>query len=539
MPDRLEHASDEEHGPLLDLPMGGLLSELLASEGADPADVTDASAERIVVEMRQQLESEAVPSPAVAAGPAAQADAEVEVWDGGDIAMPGLLADLIQLDQAARESVVASTPVAGYETAQAAGEPAPAMPESFTLLRAEGGEAHAADPASLLASLPLRDDAAVEPVPEADAETVGTVQTEPAPAVPEAASFTRLAIPELFSLLSAEPEAEIEPDGGALPELPAEAAPRIEDSRPDHAHVAGPDGAPDLVEVGEASADSEPLAAPPSLAKSLFAIGDELDDLYFEGEPEISAALPAAEREPGGGAEPAPALEQLSQQAELPDSFAPAAALAEAAQMLLGDDGGGPKNSKTSELTSLIDRIDGEIAASPVIPTEVVQTPDKEFERFVVFRLGGHSFGLHMKLVREVEKAGRVTVVPSAPSILRGLINLRGEILPLIDPRPLLGIEPAGWTGGGYLVVVQAHGDEMPVALLVDELGGVAPVDPASVTPVYGSDGLRAGLAGHALGQAEHRGRSVVLLDHRRLVTDEALLEAVESRGMELEEAGR
>jgi chemotaxis signal transduction protein len=75
------------------------------------------------------------------------------------------------------------------------------------------------------------------------------------------------------------------------------------------------------------------------------------------------------------------------------------------------------------------------------------------------------------------------------------------------------------------------------VALLVDELGGVAPVDPASVQPVYRSNDLRDVLTGHVLGQAEHRGRSVLLLDHRRLITDEALLNAVEGSRMELEEA--
>jgi len=107
------------------------------------------------------------------------------------------------------------------------------------------------------------------------------------------------------------------------------------------------------------------------------------------------------------------------------------------------------------------------------------------------------------------------------------LINLRGEILPLIDPKPLLGLEPAGWPPTGYLVVVQAGGEEMPAALLVEELGGVALVDPASVLiPVDDADsGATAGE--HFLGQADHRGRTVLLLDHRRLVTAEALLESV------------
>ena len=98
--------------------------------------------------------------------------------------------------------------------------------------------------------------------------------------------------------------------------------------------------------------------------------------------------------------------------------------------------------------------------------------------------------------------------------------------MPLIDPKPLLGLEPAGWPPTGYLVVVQTGSEEMQAALLVEELGGVALVDPASVAITGDSPDEAA--AEHLLGQAEHRGRTVLLLDHRRLLTAEALIEAVE-----------
>jgi purine-binding chemotaxis protein CheW len=571
MPDRLEHANNQEHGPLSDLPLGGLLSELLASEGVDPANIAEEAMECGVSEQPFHVSPESVTASSPPVDPAPPEDGS-EAWLESGIAMPGLLADLFHLDQAARQPDVVAQPVAEPEAWPAAAAPNPAKSGISTQLSVEAGPQSPAEPAALeCASTPpefLPPETAPEPkaeslsAPETGPGGPNPIQAEPAEAEPEVAGFDGLAIPGLFSLLSA----ETEPAGQAPEE---QSAPEMVDGRPCSGQALEPSGAPATEQTGSIrSLPPEQQAAPQEAATPLQATvepagvepsilaGDDLDILYFEDEEELDSSRQAVTlSEPSFGllAEPlpmpdpaaavvlAPAVEPAALAMEPPESAAPAA-LSAAPATPQNDTETVEKIEQTpdqSELTRLIGQIDREIACSPVAPAEVVQRADKDFERFVVFRLGGNSYGLHMKLVREVDKAGKVTAVPSAPAILRGLINLRGEILPLIDPRPLLGLEPAGWSGGGYLVVVQARGDEMPVALLVDELGGVAPVDPASVAPIYRSDDLKAGLAGHVLGQAEHRGRSVLLLDHRRLVTDEALLDAVESRGMELEEAGR
>ncbi|HEY3443277.1 MAG TPA: chemotaxis protein CheW [Paludibaculum sp.] len=179
-------------------------------------------------------------------------------------------------------------------------------------------------------------------------------------------------------------------------------------------------------------------------------------------------------------------------------------------------------HGRANDLSNLIGAIDSELAEAPALSAGRAHELDKTHERFVCFRLGGISYGLHMRLVREVERLGRVTQVPGAPKLVCGLINLRGEILPLLDTRLLLEQEPAGWPPSGYLLVVQPDAEEPPLALLVDELGGVAIVDPASVeTDLSELEGM---LAKHTLGLAEHRGRVVLLLDHRNLVTHEALM---------------
>ncbi|MGQ9918792.1 MAG: chemotaxis protein CheW [Bryobacteraceae bacterium] len=142
--------------------------------------------------------------------------------------------------------------------------------------------------------------------------------------------------------------------------------------------------------------------------------------------------------------------------------------------------------------------------------------------RLVVFRAGGQTFGLDMKHVREVERVGRVTAVPGAPGFVKGLVNLRGEILPLLDLAALLG--HAGQSDApGRLVVAQAGPEDPPVALLVEELNGLAPLRSDGVGPAPRTEISR--------GVIEHRGREVVWLDPGAVFGAAALERAAESTG--------
>jgi chemotaxis signal transduction protein len=139
--------------------------------------------------------------------------------------------------------------------------------------------------------------------------------------------------------------------------------------------------------------------------------------------------------------------------------------------------------------------------------------------RLLVFRAGGEYYGLHMEHVREVERVGRVTAVPGAPAFVKGLVNLRGEILPLPDLGALLG-HAAAPEAAGRLVVAQAAPDEPPVALLVEELNGLAPLREESVAP--------APRPGISRGAIEHRGRRVTWLEPAPVFGAEALERAAQ-----------
>lgn len=117
-------------------------------------------------------------------------------------------------------------------------------------------------------------------------------------------------------------------------------------------------------------------------------------------------------------------------------------------------------------------------AAVPVArPTEALE--------IVRFELHEESFGIDAGLVIEVFHAAEVTPLPHAPAHVRGLTNRMGEILPLLDLAPLLGLEPIGASAAGATRCVVIGRDRRPdFGFLVSGVSGVSFVSEAGLLPL-------------------------------------------------------
>ncbi len=140
-------------------------------------------------------------------------------------------------------------------------------------------------------------------------------------------------------------------------------------------------------------------------------------------------------------------------------------------------------------------------------------------EAFVVFRLASAEYGLPVAAVQEVlRRPDAPTPLPNAPDFVRGVMPLRGGVLPLIDQRRLLRL-PAGGEGAQARVVVIAAGAAR-AGLLVDGVTGIVnvPVDRIDAAPVVSQAQSRlirrvAALDDTSLGQgAAAEGRRMILL---------------------------
>jgi purine-binding chemotaxis protein CheW len=99
-------------------------------------------------------------------------------------------------------------------------------------------------------------------------------------------------------------------------------------------------------------------------------------------------------------------------------------------------------------------------------------------EQFCTFFLDGHLFGVPVQQVQEVIRYQEMTRVPLVPEVVRGLINLRGQIVTAIDLRRRLGMGDRAADQLPMNVVVRT--DDGALSLLVDEIGDVIEVDEKS-----------------------------------------------------------
>ncbi len=124
--------------------------------------------------------------------------------------------------------------------------------------------------------------------------------------------------------------------------------------------------------------------------------------------------------------------------------------------------------------------------------------------QLVVFEVEGRKYALPVEQVVEVVRMVALTPVPEAPPWVAGLADLRGQLIPVIDLRPRLGLPPAA--ADPDLVFLVASGAERTVGLLADRVLDVADAAGAVVEP---SD---AGTSGQGFVQAVVRSsRGVVL----------------------------
>jgi purine-binding chemotaxis protein CheW len=95
--------------------------------------------------------------------------------------------------------------------------------------------------------------------------------------------------------------------------------------------------------------------------------------------------------------------------------------------------------------------------------------------QYCTFFVAGHYFGLDVLRVQEIIRYQKMTRVPLAPPVVRGLINLRGQIVTAIDLRRRLGLKDRPEDQFPVNVIVQT--DDGAVSLLVDEIGDVLDVN--------------------------------------------------------------
>jgi len=131
--------------------------------------------------------------------------------------------------------------------------------------------------------------------------------------------------------------------------------------------------------------------------------------------------------------------------------------------------------------------------------------------------------GVDVMEVQEVIRYQEMTAVPLAPNVVRGLINLRGQIVTALDLRTMLGLGPRPVDELPANVVVGSGGDEA-VSLLVDQIGDVVDTIEDDFEPVPPT--LSGPAREFVLGAYKLNDRLLLVLDTRRVHSIDRLVEA-------------
>lgn len=152
---------------------------------------------------------------------------------------------------------------------------------------------------------------------------------------------------------------------------------------------------------------------------------------------------------------------------------------------------------------------------------EAVAPPDKqEAEKpvvtlqFVTFSLDDELYALRVERVREVIRVQRITRVPQAPAHVRGVHNLRGAILPVLEVRTRLGLEPAEIGPRSRIVVAESR--HRRIGLLVDAVHQVIRIPESAVEPPPPEVHHR--LSEYVVGVVPAHGRLALLLSLDKLL---------------------
>ena len=109
----------------------------------------------------------------------------------------------------------------------------------------------------------------------------------------------------------------------------------------------------------------------------------------------------------------------------------------------------------------------------------------KKINSYLSFKLGEEIFALHVSKVQKILEMTEITEVPRSPSYMKGVINLRGSVLPVIDMRVKFGMPPTEWTKTTCILVVESEikEEKVKVGLLVDAVQAVQKINNEDILP--------------------------------------------------------
>lgn len=151
----------------------------------------------------------------------------------------------------------------------------------------------------------------------------------------------------------------------------------------------------------------------------------------------------------------------------------------------------------------------------------------EETIQIVTFSMGNDEFGVDISRIKEIIRIPEITKVPRAAQFVEGVINLRGQIIPVIDLRKRLGLESAGKSERSRVIVVLS--EDQIIGFLVDAVSQVLRLPMSAIDP---PPSVLAGVsAAYIQGVGKLDKRLIILINFDKIISER---EKDEMRGMKI-----
>lgn len=146
-----------------------------------------------------------------------------------------------------------------------------------------------------------------------------------------------------------------------------------------------------------------------------------------------------------------------------------------------------------------------------------VQTGDDTVSQWVTFRLEDETYGINVTQIKEVLRLTEIAPVPGAPDYVIGIINLRGNVVTVIDTRRRFGLPQKESDDASRIVIIEVEGQV--VGVLVDSVAEVVdlPTSAIDAAPNVGNDES----SRYIQGVTSRDGELLILVDLNRFLSDE------------------
>ena len=146
---------------------------------------------------------------------------------------------------------------------------------------------------------------------------------------------------------------------------------------------------------------------------------------------------------------------------------------------------------------------------------------DAQRGKFMTFRTGKEYFGINISYVNEIIMMQPITAIPEAEDYIKGLINLRGKIIPVIDVRTRFKMEPQEYTDRTCIIVINVK--TTVIGLIVEQIAEVDTISEDDIVPPPSLGNKEHEHNKYVYGLARTGDSVKLLIDPEKLIKDEDL----------------